>query len=174
MLSEASRTVLAPFPSVEMAHDARESLLNMSQSLLTPQTPGTAVQTNKVVVALVDNRRIKGFVYNFSALREAFSVFPTESAQKTEANDIRLKEVKAVFFVKDFTGNSARNDVQSPEQLRRGRKMEIIFLDGEKMIGTTEAYHRQKPGFFMFPANTDGNNTRIFVVNANLRSVKFL
>src|SRR5215471_1811880 len=144
----------------------------MAQSLLTPQIPGTGVQSNKVVVALVDNRRIKGFVYNFSPLRETFSVFPTESAQKAEAKDIRLKDVKAVFFVKDFMGNSARNDVQSPEQLRRGRKMEITFRDGETMIWATEAYHPQKPGLFMFPADTDGNNTRIFVVNANLQSVK--
>lgn len=146
----------------------------MTQSLLTPQTSGTGVQSNKVVVALVDNRRVKGFVYNFSAVRETFSVFPTESAQKSEANDIRLKDVKAVFFVKDFTGNSARSDLQSPEQLRRGRKMEIVFRDGERMIGTTEAYHPQKPGFFMFPADGEGNNTRVFVVNASLRSVKFL
>src|SRR5215470_2999346 len=137
----------------------------MTESLLALQTPGAAVQTNKVVVALVDSRRIKGFVYNFSPLRETFSVFPTESAQKTDAKDIRLKDVKAVFFVKDFMGNSARNDVQSLEQLRRGRKMEITFRDGEKMMGTTEAYHPQKPGFFMFPAETDGNNARVFVVN---------
>jgi hypothetical protein len=157
-----------------LAQDARKSFSIMTESLLTPQTAGTAVQTNKVVVALVDNRRIKGFVYNFSPLRETFSVFPTESAQKSEAKDVRLKDVKAVFFVKDFIGNSVRNDVQSPEQLRRGRKMEITFRDGEEMIGTTEAYHSQKPGFFMFPADADGNNTRVFVVNANLRSVKLL
>jgi len=157
-----------------MAQNARKNRSIMTQSLLTSQTPGSGIQSNKVVVALVDKRRIKGFVYNFSAVRETFSVFPTESAQKSEANDIRLKNVKAVFFVKDFVGNSARSDVQSPEQLRRGRKMEIIFRDGEKMIGTTEAYHPQKPGFFMFPADADGNNTRVFVVNANLRSVKFL
>jgi len=146
----------------------------MAQSLLTPQTPGAGVQTNKVVVALVDKRRIKGFVYNFSAVRETFSVFPTESAQKGEATDVQLRNVKAVFFVKDFAGNSSRSDVQSPEQLGRGRRMEIVFRDGEKMIGTTEAYHPQKPGFFIFPADRDGNNRRVFVVNANLRSVKFL
>jgi len=146
----------------------------MNQSLLSPQTPGSGVQSNRVVVALVEGRRVKGFVYNFSPLRGTFSVFPTESAPKADANDIRLKDVKAVFFVKDFLGNSARSDVQSPEQLRRGRKMEITFRDGETMIGTTEAYHPQKPGFFMFPADADGNNMRIFVVNANLRSVKFL
>src|SRR5262249_9211201 len=82
------------------AKDRRKSPSIMIQSLLTPQTPGTGVQSNKVVVALVDKRRIKGFVYNFSAVRETFSVFPTESAHKNEANDIRLKDVKAVFFVK--------------------------------------------------------------------------
>lgn len=146
----------------------------MNQSLLAPPTPGTGIQTNKVVVALVDKRRIKGFVYNFSAVRDTFSVFPTESAQKNEAKDVQLKNVKAVFFVKDFAGNSSRSDLQSPEQLGRGRKMEILFCDGERMIGTTEAYHPQKPGFFIFPADTDGNNSRVFVVNANLQSVKFL
>jgi hypothetical protein len=141
-------------------------------SLFTP--PGTAIQTNKVVVALVDNRRIKGFVYNFSAVREIFSVFPTEAALKIDAKEIRLKDVKAVFFVRDFAGNSVRKDAQSVEQMGRGRKLQIVFCDGETMIGTTEAYHPQKLGFFMFPADAEGNNTRVFVVNGNLKSVKFL
>src|SRR6266568_940969 len=73
----------------------------MAESLPTPLPPGSAVQSNKVVVALVDKRRVKGFVYNFSAMRETFSVFPNESAQKTDATEIKVKDVKAVFFVKD-------------------------------------------------------------------------
>ena len=136
--------------------------------------PSGAAQSNKVVVALLDKRRVKGFVYNFSAMREVFSVFPNESALKEDAAAIKLKDVKAVFFVKDFAGNSSRNEAQSPEQLGRGRKMQIVFRDGETLIGTTEAYHPQKPGFFMFPADPNSNNARIFVVNANLQSVKFL
>ena len=39
--------------------------------------------------------------------------------------------------------------------------MGIVFREGEKMTESTEAYHSQKPGFFIFPADTDGNNARI-------------
>ena len=146
----------------------------MTQSLLTPRVAGAAVQSNRVVVAFVDSRRMKGFVYNFSAARDTFAVFPNESAPKKDATEIKLKDVKAVFFVKDFAGNSTRKDVQALEQLGRGRKLEIVFRDGETMIGTTEAYHPHKLGFFMFPADAESNNARVFVVNANLRSVKFI
>ena len=146
----------------------------MADSRLITPPSATAVQSNKVVVALVDKRRVKSFVYNFSPARETFSVFPNEAAPKSDATEIKLKDVKAVFFVKDLAGNSARNDAQSPDRLGRGRKMEIVFRDGETVIGTTEAYHPQKPGFFLFPADPESNNARTFVVNANLRSVKFL
>ena len=61
-----------------------------------------------------------------------------------------------------------------PELLKRGRKIEAAFSDGETLVGATEAYHPQKSGFFMFLADPKSNNTRVFVVNKNLRHIKFL
>jgi hypothetical protein len=55
-----------------------------------------------------------------------------------------------------------------------GRKVEVTFQDGEKMAGTTEAYNPQKLGFFLFPADTESNNTRVFIVNSNVQKVLFL
>jgi len=131
-------------------------------------------QANKVVVAFVDGRRVKGFVYNFSVLRDAFSVFPSEDSSKQDAVEVKMNDLKAVFFVKDFVGNRARQDDSLPELLKRGRKIEAAFSDGETLIGATEAYHPQKSGFFMFLADPESNNTRVFVVNKNVRHIKFL
>ncbi len=133
-------------------------------------------QVNKVVVAFLDGRRVKGFVYNFSAARDSFSVFPREDSPREAAVEVKMKDLKAVFFVKDFVGNPEYRDSSSPAQLelKRGRKIEVTFADGEKLPGTTEAYHPQKLGFFLFPADPGSNNIRVFVVNKNVRHCKFL
>ena len=139
-----------------------------------PGAPNPPTQANKVVVAFLDGRRVRGYVYNFSALRDAFSVFPQENSRKQDAVEIKMKDLKAIFFVKDFAGNREYQDDPLPELLKRGRKIEAAFSDGETLVGATEAYHPQKSGFFMFLADPKGNNTRVFVVNKNLRHIKFL
>ncbi len=137
-------------------------------------TPNLRTQANKVVVAFLDGRRVRGYVYNFSAVRDAFSVFPQENSRKQDAVEIKMNDLKAIFFVKDFAGNREYQDDAFPDLLKRGRKIEAAFSDGETLVGATEAYHPQKSGFFMFLADPKSNNTRVFVVNKNLRHIKFL
>jgi hypothetical protein len=127
----------------------------------TTPTPGTGA--SKVVVACVDGRRLKGFVFNFSSIRDAFRLFPEPTARQDSGTDVQLRELKAIFFVKDFAGNADRHDSQELKDGARGRKLEIVFADGEKICGTTEAYDPQKAGFFMFPADGSSNNSRILL-----------
>jgi len=88
---------------------------------------------------------------------------------------VEFKNVKAVFFVTDFIGNRERKpNPLAEESLKHGRKIEVTCADGERLVGTTVAYNPQKLGFFMFPANSDCNNLRIFVVNRNALGVRFL
>jgi hypothetical protein len=140
-----------------------------------PIQPAAASQRSKVVVALLSGERRKGFVYDFSALKDAFSLLPQQDTLAERGSRIELKNVKALFFVKDFTGNRAHQpNASAANPLHHGRKMEVTFADGEKLVGTTEAYNPQKLGFFMVPADSDSNNLRIFVVNKNVRGVKFV
>lgn len=129
---------------------------------------------SKVVVACLDGQRLKGFVFNFSALRDSFRLFPEANSPQSAGNDIQLQDVKAIFFVKEFAGNSERKDAYNMAEGAHGRKLEVSFRDGEKIPGTTEAYNPNKLGFFMFPADRDSNNSRIFIVNKNIRGVKVL
>jgi hypothetical protein len=136
--------------------------------------PGQPNKPNRVVAACLDGKRLKGYVFNFSALRDSFRLFPEENAPQHSGTDIELVTVKAIFFVKDFAGDPERKDASDPVVFAHGRKLEITFHDGEKVTGTTEAYNPAKAGFFVFPADKESNNSRIFIVARNARQVKLL
>jgi hypothetical protein len=129
---------------------------------------------SKVVVAHLDGQRLKGYVFNFSALRDSFRLFPEANSPQSAGTDLQLRDVKAIFFVRDFAGNPERKDAYESMDGAHGRKLEVTFIDGEKIPGTSEAYNRTKPGFFMFPADRESNNTRIFIVNKHVSAVKML
>ena len=52
--------------------------------------------------------------------------------------------------------------------------MEVTLADGECLVGTTEGYNPKRLGFFLIPPHPQGNNLRVFVVNASVREVKWL
>ena len=136
--------------------------------------PRTLDHLNKVVVAYLDGRRLKGYVYNFSALRDSFHLLPQENPLQERGAEVALKDLKAVFFVKDFIGDREYRGRPIAEPPMHGRKIEVTFSDGENIFGKTEGYNPQKLGFFMFPADPESNDLRIFVVNKNASRVRFV
>jgi hypothetical protein len=55
-----------------------------------------------------------------------------------------------------------------------GKKIKVIFRDGEELVGTTQGYQTGRPGFFLFPADKQSNIDRVFVLVAATRSVSFI
>ena len=142
-------------------------------------TVAPAVMLNKVVVAYLDGRRLHGRVYDFSPLNDVFRLAQErELVQKNpsqkQGTEISLRDLKAIFFVKDFRGNRHYKESRKIEDGKPGRKIEVTFFDGEKIVGTTQGYNPNNKGFFVFPADAKSNSLRIFVVNWNVRDVKFL
>jgi len=125
----------------------------------------------KIVVAMLDGGRLKGSSLNFSALKDWFDLVPEKNPHQQRGTRVELKDVKAVFFVKDFSGNpghrSPEADVSGP-----GRSLEVTFLDGEKIVGSTQVYDPKRLGFFLTPLDADSNNSRIFIVRKNAREIK--
>jgi hypothetical protein len=92
------------------------------------------------------------------------------------STEVRIEQLKAVFFVKDFAGNreyDERNDFDGSSPVA-GKKMEITFYDGEKLTGVTEMYMPNRKGFFLFPADKKSNTEKVFVVNKAVREIRFL
>jgi len=129
----------------------------------------------KVVVAYLDGRRLRGYTNDFSPAGDHFLLFPEDVEPKPgdPGTSVRIDELKAVFFVKDFAGDRAHKDASRAFQLP-GKPIEVTFSDGEKLLGSSVAYNPKNLGFFLQPADPAGNNERIFVVNLNTRQAKVL
>ena len=127
---------------------------------------------NRVVARFADGRVLKGTTQDFSVSRDSFHVIPPDAG----ATPIRVyvPALKAVFFVKDHTGDKDYNEKKAFEKLVPGRKLQVTFRDGEVLVGSSTAYDAARPGFFMTPADPKSNNDRIFVVMKAVRSVAFI
>ena len=139
---------------------------------------GTPAKTpdrlNKVVVGCLNGTRLKGYTYNFSPMKDYFNLLPQEDPVQGRAIRVEMKDLKAVFFVGDFIGNPEYHEPLVADGSMHGRKVEVTFRDGEKIVGTTEGYNPRRLGFFVFPADPQSNNNRIFVVTRNASQVRLL
>jgi len=129
----------------------------------------------KVVARYLDGRRIKGFSQDFFPNKDRFHVYPA-AKPSGEAAEVLLKELKAIFFVKDFTGNYLYNERKefNQEEKPSGRKIEVTFKDNEVLVGSTLGYDPSRPGFFIFPADPKCNNVRVFAISTAVKKVRFL
>jgi hypothetical protein len=130
---------------------------------------------NKIVVRYQDGRLIKGFTNDFFPNKDLFHLVPMDAPPGSKPLDVRIPELKAVFFVKEFGGNPGYKDKQEFDYTKPviGRKIQVTFKDGETLLGTTQGYQPGRPGFFVNPADTQSNIERCFVVSAAAQEVKF-
>ena len=132
---------------------------------------------NRVVARYLDGRTVKGTTADFLPTRASFHVIPSgQSGTAIQAIDIRIADLKAVFFVKNLAGDAAYNEGKAfaPDVRAMGRKVQVEFKDGETVVGTTQGYQPDRPGFFVVPVDPRSNNDRCFVVMAAVKEVTFL
>lgn len=129
----------------------------------------------KVVVRYVDGRLVKGTTQDFFPNKDCFHLRP-DTTNPEEATEILIRDLKAVFFVKDFTGNQEYEERKeySNGDTAQGRKVEVLFVDGEKLVGSTLGYDPNRLGFFLFPVDPESNNIRVFAVTAAVKSVQYI
>lgn len=128
---------------------------------------------NKVVIRYQDGRLEKGITIDFSPSKDVFHITPPDAAPGAKPLEISVPELKAVFFVKQFEGNSQYNDKKEfePNKTVFGRKIKMTFKDGEMLVGTTTGYDPTRPGFFILPADPQSNIERCFVVKSATKNV---
>jgi hypothetical protein len=128
---------------------------------------------NKLVVRYLDGTMLKGFSQDFHPTRSFFHVSPSITAG-AETSMVPMQQLKAVFFVRDFDGNPDHVDSRAFAERTNGRKIEVTFADGELMLGSTLGYRPDGTGFFVCPADGDGNNLRVFVLPSGVKRIRYL
>lgn len=128
---------------------------------------------NQVVARFTDGRLLKGETGDFSPVKDAFHVVTRDAPRPVE---VKLSQLKALFFVKDLQGNPnhLEKGAFDPDHPVPGRKLMVTFQDGEHLVGTTQAYQPGRPGFFLVPADRDSNIERCYVVSSSTKAVSFL
>jgi hypothetical protein len=124
----------------------------------------------------LDGHLIKGYTNDFFPNKPVFHVRSIDSDPADKGMEVNIKELKAVFFVKDFTGNPAYDEEKSfPDGQRPpGRKVEVTFFDGEVLVGTTLGYDPSRPGFFFTPVDPKSNNLRVFAISGAVSKFRYL
>ena len=131
------------------------------------------MEPTKVVLRFKDGRVLKGFTQDFFPHKDRFHLFPVDKPPGLPI-EVFMKELKAAFVVRDFVGNSryAERKEYLEEEKPSGLKIEVTFVDGEVLVGSTLGYDLKRLGFFVFPADPNSNNIRIFAVSSGVGSVR--
>ena len=126
--------------------------------------------TNKVVAKYTDNTMRKGTTHDFFPNKDQFHLVELNG----KILKISIKDLKAVFFVKKFEGDNSHHKSYGDNIAGAGKKIKVKFFDGETIVGYTLGYSPDRHGYFLTPADLQGNNERIFVVKSATEKIEFL
>lgn len=126
---------------------------------------------NLVVARYRDGYMVKGITYDFARNKKSFHVHVATDDQK-RIEEVNISDLKAVFFVKSLEGSPEYQEKKEFPVGTPGLKIKVEFFDGEILLGTTSGYSAQRQGFWLFPADPESNNLRIYVVCAAVKKIE--
>ena len=130
----------------------------------------------KVVARFLGDKLIKGTTDNFFSGAEVFHLSILDAPAEQKPIEIHTNDLKALFFVKDFRGNSHyvnRNEFD-PKYPVIGLKIQVEFKDGEVLVGSSTEYKPGRLGFFLVPADRNTNNELCYVVVEATKEIRIL
>jgi hypothetical protein len=138
-----------------------------------------ATKSEKVVIQF-GTKTIKGYLESpaWNTIEELLGNAPQSSLESfrlrrldTDAvEEISIRDVKAVFYVNSFDGDSVRNHLNfhTRAPIVHGIWMRFQFRDGEVMEGIVYNSMRYlvDPGFFVLPTDPGSNNKLVYVMKS--------
>jgi uncharacterized protein DUF6982 len=136
-----------------------------------PSRAGRGEVMNKVVARFADGRLIKGVSMNVDITKPTCHVRTAEGRME----EVRLADLKALFFVKSLDGDSAHNEAMAAEaadpRSRGSIQVELRFRDGERLVAFANRFPPLGAFFFLVPVDAKSNNIRILVNRAQVVSI---
>jgi hypothetical protein len=135
-------------------------------------------ESQKVILRFLDGKMLKGFIKDLKLSSDHLYI-EDESSQQFK---VRLKELKAIFFVRRFEGDRAYQEKKSfTGTPPNSKRVFVKFKDGENMMGYIEGdlpWQRgfflesmKEKGFYLIPVDEGSNNVRILVISTAVKDV---
>ncbi len=123
----------------------------------------------KIVVRFKDNTLLKGKIIDPPTRYEFFHLVLLNGYAVT----VHIDKIKAIFFVKSFEGDEKYTYKYEDELFEVGDKILLKFNDGEKMVGYSTQLDYSPKGYFITPADLNGNNNYVFASKSAIESMSF-
>ena len=138
-------------------------------------------ENQKVILRFIDGKMLKGYIRDLK-IAEEYLYLEDESSHQLK---VRLKELKAIFYVKKFEGERGHQEKKAFSGTRPGSKRVFVkFKDGETIMGNMEGEIPWHKGFFLesmkekaftiIPVDESSNNIRILVVTTAVEDVAMI
>jgi hypothetical protein len=133
------------------------------------------MERTKVVARYASGKITKGYTLDFFPTKDRFHVTPIDKPSETPI-EVIVSQLKGVFLVRDFNGNPQY--VERKEYIERenayGTLLEVTFVDGEVLVGSSMGFDLKRKGFFISPVDPKSNNLRVFVICSALKKIRQL
>ena len=114
---------------------------------------------HRVIIHTVEGQVKRGAIRDVDLLDE---VIPLEQQTGFAPERIPTQRVKAVFFMLATGSRPPQPD---------GQKVRVTFTDGRQVAGFSHDYKGTGQGFFVIPADTRTNTSRIFIYRSSVQAV---
>jgi hypothetical protein len=133
---------------------------------------------HKVVAHFKDGRLLKGLAADPEPATGRLRL--TRAGPAPEPMEVPLEELKGVFFVKSWEGNSGyvdredgfEQDSPSTNGTYRLQRTVAGFRDGERMKGYSHNYSPDQSTLSFFPYDPFGNNYKVLIVCSALSDLE--
>jgi hypothetical protein len=134
---------------------------SVSASTAVPMAPVDAfiAGEHRVIIHTVEGQVKRGAIRDVDLLDEVIAL---EQQTGFAPERIPTQRVKAVFFMLATGSRPPQPD---------GHKVRVTFTDGRQVAGFSHDYKGTGQGFFVIPADTRTNTSRIFIYRASVQAV---
>jgi hypothetical protein len=137
-----------------------------------------AAENQKVILRFIDGKMLKGYIRDLK-IAEDYLYLEDESNHQLK---VRLKELKAIFYVRKFEGERGHMEKKTLSGTSTGAKRVFVkFKDGETIMGIMEGEipwgkgsfleSMKEKAFTIVPVDEGSNNLRIVVVTTAVEDV---
>jgi hypothetical protein len=139
-------------------------------------------QSDKAVLRFNSGKVQKGHLIDFAP---DSSEVQFKDADSGKIMSFGIDELKAIFFVKSFEGDSEYAEKKTYGISKpKGNRVFIKFNDSESLVGFVEGEvpwehgfflskreKEEEKGFFILPVDEDSNNIKVFVISSSVYDV---